>query len=256
VVSQKAGRLRFWRSAVEASAEERPKQLQKRTSKPKRDQRMVRDLLILGAGGSGREVAEAIEDINSLGRKWNLLGFLDDDAEKHGKEFNGHPVLGAISTAVQYLNSEFVVVLGNHRDLKLTKTVLDRLSLGDARFATIVHPTARLSKHAELGPGTMVLPNCVITANARIGRHVLLLFGSQIGHDCTVEDYVVIAPNAVLAGGVCVREGCYIGANATLLQKTTIGPWSCVGMGAAVFSNVGAHSTVVGNPARLLRDRA
>jgi len=217
---------------------------------------MIKDLIILGAGGTGREVAEAVDDINSMGQKWNFLGFLDDDRQKHGKEYNGHPVLGSISTAAEYLTCQFVIVLGNHRDPGLSKRVLDGLSLDRGRFATIVHPTARVSNHAELGPGTIVLQNSVITVNVRIGSHVLLLFGSQIGHDCRIEDYVVIAPNAVLAGGVCVGEGCYIGANATIIQKTKVGPWSCVAMGAAVFADVSAHSTVVGNPARLLRERA
>jgi sugar O-acyltransferase (sialic acid O-acetyltransferase NeuD family) len=216
---------------------------------------MVKDVIIVGAAGTGREVAEAIEDINSLGRTWNLLGFLDDDPQKHTREYNGYPVLGSISTAADYPTCQFVLVLGNHRDLRLTKRVLGRLSLDANRFATIIHPTARLSRYTELGVGTVVLQNCVITSNARIGSHVLMLFGSHIGHDCIVNDYVVIAPNAVLAGGVRVCEGCYIGANATILQKTKVGPWSCVGMGAAVFSDVGPNSTVMGNPARLLKHR-
>lgn len=214
---------------------------------------MVKDLIILGAGGTGREVAEAIEDINSLGQKWNLVGFLDDDPKKHGTEYNGYPVLGSISAAADYPMCHFVIVLGNQRDLGLTKRVFDRLSLDVSRFATLIHPTARVSRYTEIGPGTVVLHNCVITSNTRVGSHVLMLFGSHIGHDCIVDDYVVLAPNAVLAGGVCVREGCYIGANATILQKTKVGPRSCVGMGAAVFSDVEPNSTVVGNPARLLK---
>jgi acetyltransferase EpsM len=136
-----------------------------------------------------------------------------------------------------------------------TKRVVDRLSLDVSRFVAIIHPTAKLSRYMEVGPGTIVLQNCVITSNARIGSHVLVSFGSHIGHDCIVDDYVVVAPHAVLAGGVHVREGCYIGANATVLQKTKVGPWSCVGMGAAVFSDVGPNSTVMGNPARLLKHR-
>lgn len=216
---------------------------------------MVKDVIIVGCGGTGREVAEAIEDINSLGRKWNLLGFLDDDPQKNGREYNGYPVLGSISIAAEYPTCHFVLVLGNHRDLRLTKRVVDRLSLDSSRFATIIHPSARVSRYAEIGPGTSVLQNCVITPNSRIGRHVLVLFGSNIGHDCIVDDYVVIASNAVLAGGVCIHEGCYIGANATILQNAKVGPWSCVGMGAVVFSDVLSNSTVVGNPARLLRHR-
>jgi sugar O-acyltransferase (sialic acid O-acetyltransferase NeuD family) len=214
---------------------------------------MVKDLIILGAGGTGREVAEAIEDINSFGRKWNLVGFLDDDPQKHGSESNGYPVLGSISAAAKYPTCHFVIVLGNQHDLGLTKRVFERLSLDVSRFATLIHPTARVSRYTEIGPGTVVLQNCVITSNTRLGSHVLMLFGSHIGHDCIVDDYVVLAPNAVLAGGVCVREGCYIGANATILQKTKVGPRSCVGMGAAVFSDVESNSTVVGNPARLLK---
>jgi sugar O-acyltransferase (sialic acid O-acetyltransferase NeuD family) len=217
---------------------------------------MIKDVIILGAGGTGREVAEAIEDINSLGQKWNLLGFLDDDPQKHGREYNNYPVLGSISTAADYHPTcHFVLVLGNHRDLGFTKRVLERLSFDHSRFATLVHPTVRLSRYAELGPGTIAMQNCVIAPNTRIGSHVLVLPGSHIGHDCNVADHVVIAPNAVLLGAVCIREGCYIGANATILQKITVGPRACVAMGAAVFSDVGPDVTVVGNPARLLKHR-
>lgn len=214
---------------------------------------MVKDLIIIGAAGTGREVAEAVEDVNSTGRRWNLLGFLDDDPQKQGKEYNGYHVLGPISTASAYRGCHFVPVLGNHRDLRLTKRMLDQLSLDSSRFATIIHPSARVSRYADIGLGTVVLQNCVITPNSRIGSYVLMLFGSHIGHDCIVEDHVVIAPNAVVSGGARISEGCYIGANSTILQKLKIGPWSCVGIGAVVFSDVGPNSTVVGNPARLLR---
>jgi sugar O-acyltransferase (sialic acid O-acetyltransferase NeuD family) len=216
---------------------------------------MVKDLIIIGAGGTGREVAEVIDEINSLERKWNLLGFLDDDPKKHRREYNGYPVLGPVSTATNYATCRFVLVLGNHRDLSLTKRVLDRLGLPGNRFATVIHPTVCVSRYTELGPGTIVMQNCVISPNTRIGSHVLVLPGSHIAHDCDVADHVVIAPNAVLLGGVCIREDCYIGANATILQKIKVGPRACVAMGAAVFSVVGPDVTVVGNPARLLCQR-
>ncbi|MGH7824310.1 MAG: acetyltransferase [Candidatus Binatia bacterium] len=216
---------------------------------------MVEDVIIIGAAGTGREVAGAIEDINSVERKWNLLGFLDDDAQKHQREYNGYSVLGPISAATEYPACHFVIVLGNDRDLRLTKRVSDRLCEYVTRFATIIHPCANVSRYAEIGPGSVILQNCVITSNARIGRHVLVLFGSQISHDCIVEDYAVIAPNAVLSGGVRIGEGSYIGANASIIQNRNVGPWSCVGMAAAVFSDVPPNSTVVGNPARLLRHR-
>jgi len=216
---------------------------------------MLKDIIIVGAGGTGREVATVIDEINNLERKWNLLGFLDDDTEKYRKEYNGYPVLGPVNTATNYPTCRFLLVLGNHRDLRLTKKVLDRLGLAGNRFATVVHPSVGLSKYAEVGPGTIVMQNCVIAPNTRVGSHVLVLPGAHIGHDCDVADHVVIAPNAVLLGGVCIREGCYIGANATILQKIKVGPRACVGMGAAVFADVGPDVTVVGNPARLLSHR-
>ena len=216
---------------------------------------MAKDLIIIGAAGTAREVADAIDEINNLDRKWNLLGFLDDDPQKDGRKFNGYPVLGPISESTKYPTCRFVLVLGNHRDLSFTKKVVDRLGLDDNRFATIIHPTVSVSRYAELGPGSIVLQNCVIGPDTRIGSHVLVLPGSHVGHDCIVDDHVVIASNAVLLGGVCVQQGCYIGANATILQKVKIGPRSCVGMGAAVFSDVGPDVTMVGNPARLLSHR-
>jgi sugar O-acyltransferase (sialic acid O-acetyltransferase NeuD family) len=217
---------------------------------------MVKDLVIIGAGGSGREVAEAIEDINSLGRRWNLLGFLDDDPDKQRREYNGYPVLGPISSAINYPTCQFVVVLGSHRDLRLTQRVVARLSLESSRFATIIHPSAKVSRYAEIAAGTVVLQDCIITVNTRIGKYVLIMFGVSIAHDCTIGDYVVIAPKANICGSVTIHEGCYIGASATIMQKVEVGPWSCAGMAAAVRANVPPQTTAVGNPARLLRHEA
>lgn len=214
---------------------------------------MVKDLMIIGAAGSGREVAEAVEDINSLGPQWNLLGFLDDDPQKQGREYNGYPVLGPISSVANYPTCQFLLVVGSHRDLRLTKRVIEQVSLDSSRFATVIHPSARVSRYAEIAAGAIILQNCHVTTNAKIGRHVLVMFGATITHDCVIDDYVIVAPHAVISGHVHVREGCYIGANSTIIQKVEIGPWSCVGMGAAVFSDIEPNSTVVGNPARLLR---
>jgi sugar O-acyltransferase (sialic acid O-acetyltransferase NeuD family) len=216
---------------------------------------MMKDIIIIGAGGTGREVAKVIDEINSFERTWNLLGFLDDDPKKHRQEYNGYPVLGPVSTATNYGTCRFVLVLGNHRDLRLTKRVLDRLGLAGNRFATVTHPSVCMSRSTELGPGTIVMQNCVIAPDTRIGSHVLVLPGAHIGHDCHIGDHVVIAPKAVLLGGVCIGEDCYVGANASVLQKIKVGPRSCVAMGAAVFSDVGSDMTVVGNPARLLSHR-
>lgn len=216
---------------------------------------MVKDLIIIGVAGSGREVAEAIEDINSCGQTWNLLGFLDDDPQKQGQEYNNYPVLGPISSAAHYPTCQFVLVLGSHRDLELTKRVAERLALDNSRFATIIHPSAKVSRSAEIAPGSVVMQNCLITANTKIGRHVLVMFGASIAHDCLVEDYVIVAPHAMISGSVHIREGCYIGANSTIIQRVEIGPWSCIGMSAAVFSTVPPYTTVTGNPARPFRHR-
>jgi sugar O-acyltransferase (sialic acid O-acetyltransferase NeuD family) len=208
------------------------------------------DLIIIGAGGSSREIAWAVEDINRSEEHWNLLGFLDDDPAKQGVVIDGFRVLGGISSVQRYSSSQFVIGVANSDNRWVRKQLVDRMELEAERFATIIHPTASVSKHSRVGVGTVILHNAVITPGSMIGNHVIISRGVSVGHDGWVEDFVTIASGAINSGHVRIGAGAYVGAGSSILPKLTVGAGALVGIGSVVLRDVAPNIMVLGNPAR------
>lgn len=215
---------------------------------------MVKDLMIIGASGTGIQIAETVEDVNEEKKEWNFLGYLDDDVNKQGLEINGYPVLGPISVASQYDDCYFIVAICYWKNLFIRKKIVKELDVKKLdRFATIIHPGTKISRYAKIGKGTVVMPNTVIMPNVSIGNHVIILSNSYIAHNTIIEDYVTITNSVSICGVVKINEGCYIGANSSIRERVTIGEWSLIGMGSVILSDVPAFSTMIGNPGRFLR---
>jgi sugar O-acyltransferase (sialic acid O-acetyltransferase NeuD family) len=211
----------------------------------------MRDLVILGAGGASREIAGAVEDINRRERVWNLLGFLDDDPAKIGRTINGVRVLGEISSAPRY-SAHFVIGIAAVRNRWIRRRVVESLGFARDRFATLIHPSATVSRFVKIGFGSAILHNAVITPDAQIGDHVIVEYGAMIGHDAVVEDFATIGPGTIVSGSVHLRQGVFLGAGSMIRDNLTVSEGALVGMGAVVVKDVAAQAIVVGNPARRL----
>ncbi|MBI3709251.1 MAG: NeuD/PglB/VioB family sugar acetyltransferase [Proteobacteria bacterium] len=208
----------------------------------------MEDLIIIGAGGSSQQIAEAIEDINLREPRWNFLGYLDDDPAKLVQTIGGARVLGPIATATRYA-ARFVIGIASARDPGRRKMVFEKIGLDRSRFATIIHPSANISRHATIGAGTAILQNVVITQNTVVGDHVLILHNVSIGHDAKIEDFVTLSPAAVVTGFSHLRAGAYIGAGSAINNGCVVNDNAVVGLGAVVVKDVPPATTVVGNPA-------
>ncbi len=213
----------------------------------------VRQLLIVGAGGFGRETAEVVHAVNAQHPAWTLLGFLDDNPALAGKTIEGVPVLGPISLVERYPQAAVVVSIGNPRDYSSRLRITERMNLPASRYATLVHPRAVLPRSATLGVGTVILANAVATAGVRIGNHTAVMPGAVMTHDVVIGDYVTIGAGVCLTGGVTVADGAYIGAGALIREGCAIGPRALIGMGAVVLTDVPAGEVWAGVPARRLR---
>ena len=212
-----------------------------------------RPLLIVGAGGFGRETAEAVRAVNAERPIWDLLGFLDDDRSLQGREVDGLPVLGPLAGLERHPGVMLVVSVGNPDNYVARKRIVRRLGLLPSRYATIVHPAAVVPPSAQLGAGTVVLAAAVATTGIRVGGHVVVMPGVVLTHDCRVDDYATLGAGARLAGGVRIEEGAYVGSGALVRERRVVGPWALVGMGAVVTRDVPAHEVWAGVPARFLR---
>ncbi|GGO17230.1 putative acetyltransferase EpsM [Microbispora rosea subsp. aerata] len=210
-------------------------------------------LLIIGAGGFGRETAQLVHAINDAEPTWELLGHLDDDPRKHGAVVDGVPVLGGTAEAVRRDDARVVVCIGSPRDYGSRARMVARLGLPPDRYATLVHPSASVSRTSRIGPGSIVLAQTVLTAAVTVGAHVAIMPHVTLTHDDVVGDFATLASGVRLAGGVRVGPGAYVGAGALVRETLTIGSHSLVGMGSVVIRDVPPEQVWAGVPARFIR---
>lgn len=209
----------------------------------------MKDAIIIGSGGHGREVAEIMAE----GGKFRPLGFIDQDPQLTGRTIDDLPVLGTMSWLEQHPKALVVVAIGN--PFVVQRVVGEVQALGNG-FAQAISSGARISPRAEVGPGVIIFPGAIVNTRARIGGYTTLNVGVSISHDSVVGKYCVINPGARLAGNVKVGDGCYIGMGANVIHGHSVGAWSVVGAGSAVVRDLPEHVTAVGVPARVIKRRA
>lgn len=208
--------------------------------------------MIVGAGGHGRVVAEAVE----LGGAHLVVGFVDRDPGLHGRAVGGLRVLGGdelLGELVADGVTGFVIGVGSVGDASVRAHLYEHGLTVGLTPVTVVHPTAAVSPSARLGSGTVVLAGAIVNAGAAVGDNVIINSQVVVEHDCVIGDHVHVATGAQLASGVRVGAGAHIGAGATVIQGCCVGAAGVVGAGAVVIRDVADATTVVGCPARPIR---
>ena len=201
-------------------------------------------LILVGAGGFGREVRDLASDCDR-----RVIGFLDDDPAPAFSELIAEPIVD-VEGASFPKDVPFVVAVGNPAT---RRSLVERvLSLGHEVAAPLIHPSVMLGSHVAIGIGSMITAGTIITTNVRIGDHVIINLGCTVGHDATLGDLVALMPGVHVSGAVELGEGVFVGTNAVILEGVTVGEGATVGAGAVVTRDVSAGATVVGVPARPL----
>ncbi len=209
----------------------------------------MKDLIIIGVGGVGREAALIAEEINEQKSQWNILGFVDDNEDVQNTYINGYPVLGKCDYLQNYDKEVYVVcAISNY---KVKKRIISKLRANSSiKFATLIHPSVNLNKHIKIGEGCIVYQNVIMTVNIEIGDHVIISPKCGIGHDSVIDDYVTLLWNVNVSGNVKIKEGATMGSGSTVIQGLTIGEGSFVGAGATVIRDIEKDKTAVGVPTR------
>ena len=212
----------------------------------------MKNIVIIGAGDFGKEVAWLIEDINKAKPVYQILGFLDDDEKKIGKSYNGYECLGPITCIFDLMKEKGVCAVIAMQDGGIRKRIVEKLSGFDA-WETLIHPSVNMSHTSAIGKGCIVCAGSNISVNTTIGDHCIFNLSVTMGHDCTVKDYVSIMSGSCVCGHVTIGQEAYLSTNCTIVPSKKVGAYARVGAGSVVLRNVKDSVTVMGVPAKVLK---
>ena len=163
----------------------------------------MKEIVVIGAGDFGKEVAWLIEDINKKAPMYIILGFLDDDTDKIGKQLNGYECLGPVSSLIELNKNHHACAVVAMQDSDIRRQIVKMFPEFDS-WETLIHPTANISASSKIGKGCIVCANNNISVNTAIGDQVIMNLSVTMGHDCKVADYVSIMSGTCYPGGWCI----------------------------------------------------
>lgn len=206
----------------------------------------MRHLVIVGAGGFGREMFGAAREAVGYGTDFDIRGFLDARADALAG-FEGYPpVIGDPETYVPQADDVFVTALGG---LESRRRCAAAVESHGGKFVAVIHRTAFLGPNVTVGEGAFIAPNAVLTADVTVGRHACVFHMSSVGHDTVLGDFSHVYAQCAVGGSVELGEGAIVYPGAVVMPRRRIGRDAVVGAGSTVVLNVPDGVTVFGSPA-------
>lgn len=207
---------------------------------------MVRDVLLIGGGSHASVVAEALRAGNSGLR---LAAIVDGTTDRLAALHSVRHFATDEEASAAFKGGWAVLGVGQIGISATRARIVAYYELSDVRWATVVHPSAYVSEHAEIGAGAVVLTGAIVHPGAKVGCHAVINTGSVIEHDVRIGEHVMVSPAAAIGGGTVVQDGAFIGLGALCRDHITVGAGALIGMGAVVITDVPPGARFVGNPA-------
>jgi sugar O-acyltransferase (sialic acid O-acetyltransferase NeuD family) len=207
------------------------------------------DIIIVGAGGFGREVyAWAYETyLESENENYRIKGFIDSNP----KSLDGFNIdCKVLSDENKYSISEndrFIVAIGN---IDLKKKIVNTLIEKEAQFVSLIHHTAIITPTAKIGKGCVICPFVIVSDNVIINDFSMLNYYSSCGHDATVGKYSILSPYATLNGFSVLEDEVFLGTHSTVTYNSKIGYRSKVSANSVAMNDAPRHSLIYGVPGK------
>lgn len=196
----------------------------------------MKSIVIIGAGDLGKELVWLIEDINKRTPTYLILGFLDDDVSKTGKEFYGYKILGTTEKLEEIRFNPQISVVTAIQDGSIRKRIAET-HRGFHAWETIIHPTAAIAPTVILGQGSIVFPQVTISVDSSLGIFGLYYINSTICNDCMLGNYVSVMTGAAVSEHVKIGDESFLAAGCCVYPHKVIGKRVKVAVGATVDKN-------------------
>lgn len=213
---------------------------------------MEKELVIVGAGGFGREILWQLreQEYKILGKNYHFKGFIDDN--KQLKKEICNQVIGSTDELLEEKNPISVLIaIGNAKTRRnIAKKLMKNTHLS---FPNFIAESAKVSDDICIGQGCIICMSSIITVNVKLGDFVVCNLDCTIGHDSTLEDFVTLYPSVNVSGNVSVGTTSEIGTGTQIIQGNVIGKECILGAGAVVNKQIADYATAVGIPAKIIK---
>lgn len=208
----------------------------------------MKDIVIIGAGGFGREVQWLIERINEEVPEWNILGYIDDAVPK-GDLIDDIPVLGTVDDLIEWKEEISVAcaIGASHTRRKIVEKICKNKNL---EFPNLIDPSVIMSKRINMGGGNIICAGNILTVDIKLHDFNIFNLDCTIGHDVQLDSFDTLYPSVNVSGCVCIGAETEIGTGTQIIQGVTIGKHTIVGAGAVVIKDLPSECTAVGVPAK------
>ncbi len=208
----------------------------------------VRQLLVYGAGGFGREIVWLAECCGDC----KVVGVVDDDPDWQGRLMNDIPVMGFEQARVNFPDCAVVVAVGAP---SVREKVTEKVKGCGVKIADLIHPGTQMSRWIDMDEGVVICAGCILTTNIQLKKHVQINLDCTIGHDVVMDDYTTLAPGVHVSGWVHFGKRVYVGTGAVFINGTEekpliVGDDAVIGAGAVVTRSVPPCQTWAGVPAK------
>ncbi|WMI97603.1 acetyltransferase [Pseudomonas chlororaphis subsp. aurantiaca] len=207
----------------------------------------MKQLVIVGGGGLGRQALTQLVADYAHGTEWLIAGYLDERGPNAIAASSPFPWLGYPALFTPTAQHIFVSTVGNPSSRRMQ---VEPLLAKGAQFVSI-RTRCFLDLRTRYG-ATFFGYDVSVGVDCQIGDYGFIEQQTLVGHDVSIGDYVHISPRCVIAGYVKIGDGVVIHSGALLAREITVGDGAVIGMGAVVLRDVPPGATVVGNPARVV----
>ena len=207
-----------------------------------------KNLILIGGGGHCRSVIDVAECAG-----YTILGVLDKP-EKVGEHVLDYEVVGTDDDMAKYIDiAEFVVTVGQIKSPDLRRALHQWGEKVGGRLATVISPTACVSRCATVGEGTVVMHQAVVNAGAKIGKGCIINTFADVEHDSEIGDFCHISTGAIVNGGCKVGKGSFLGTGALIANQIEIGENAVIGAGTVVVKSLPSDCVVFEVPSKVMK---
>ncbi len=215
----------------------------------------MKSVVIVGAAQHAKVVLHILRTSKS-GKNCNIVGFVDDNANLHGKKIDGTKVLGKfddLPALKKKLKIDHGIIGISNRYMSVRALYFKKLAKFGLDYVNAIHDSAVIESNTKIGRGVVINPNCVINSYASVGDNCVIYSNSVIEHEDVIGNNVYIGPGVILTADVRIGDNSFLGVGTKVIPHIKIGKNVIVGAGSVVTKNIGDNYVVVGVPAKILR---